>query len=479
MLAQRNFHVFKSGARHFLFLSEPVAIFSIDADTFRVLSRAESGDVPGAGADGQRMREATSFIERYLERARPAKPLRAPSDVTERVVALYLFVSQECNLTCRYCYGEAGEYGRRGRMNESVMQSAFERFFADGQDQGRQFITFFGGEPLMNFPLMEKTASLARAYRRDRKADVSLCIVTNGTLYSPQIHSFFRESISDATFSLDGPRDLNDAQRVAKTGEGIHDRIAENIRKLTEDAPFNWAFRSIVTRDGCERVEEIYRHLESFGPNGIGIVDVDAPRDSPLHIDDLRYGRFLEQIVAINRRALSDLVDGRQAVAFEYPFYVLYHFVSRRHALYHCNAGANLLAVTAEGDVYPCHRFVGLEQFRMGNVSDPGLAQSERYREVRNLFIEATVDHREGCRDCWARYLCGGSCAKHSFAEHGRVEPPASRHCRYIKTVIEAMLPDLAELIEIPERRQKLVDRLGAALGRTSASPAMGAPHVA
>lgn len=476
MLAQKDFHVFESGARHFLFLAEPVAIFSVDAETYRALRKAEVGEP--ANGDARRLEEATSFIERHLARARPAKPLRAPVDITDRVLALYLFVSQECNLACRYCYGEAGEYGRRGRMSESVLECAFQRFFEGDEEQGRQYVTFFGGEPLLNFPLMEKTAALAQRYRQDGKADVSLCIVTNGTLYSPRIDAFFREKISDVTFSLDGPRDLNDAQRVAKSGEGVHDTIAANIRRLTEGAPFGWAFRSIVTRDSCDRVEEIYRHLESFGPNGIGIVDVDAPQESPLHIDDGRYGRFVEQIVAVNRRALTDLVEGKRAVAFEYPFYVLYYFVSRSHALYHCNAGANLLAVTADGDVYPCHRFVGNEQFRMGNVADPGLTRSERYRAIRGRFVEATVDRREGCRDCWARYLCGGSCAKHSFSEHGSIEPPAARHCRYIKAVIEAMLPDLAALIEVPERRQKLIDRLAEALGKTPASPATGSLHV-
>ena len=479
MLERKEFHVFERGGRRFLFLTAPVAIFSIDSDTYRVLKKAEAGEAPDCGEDEQRWREVGEFVGRYLQRAKPAKPLRAPSDITDSVVALYLFVCQECNLKCSYCYGGEGEYGRRGRMSERVMQSSFERFFEDGPDQGRQFVTFFGGEPLMNFPLMEKTAALAHAYRREGKARVDLCIVTNGTLYSPEIDAFFREQISDVTFSLDGPKDLNDAQRIAKSGKSVHDAAEENIRKLTQSAPFGWSFRSIVTREGCDRVEDIFRHLEAFKPGGIGIVDVDAPEGSPLRIDDDQYGRFLEQIVAINRRALDDIVEGERPVAFEYPFYVLYYFVSRSQALYHCNAGTNLLAVTAEGDVYPCHRFVGCEEFRMGNVADPKLKESERYRSIRNRFTEATVDRREGCRDCWARYLCGGTCAKHSHAEHGRIEPPVARHCRYIKTMIEALLPDLVAMMEVPERRRKLVMRLGEAVAGTDGSRALGEAHVA
>lgn len=477
MLEKKNYHVFKKDHRHFLFLTLPVAIFSIDPDTYRALRKAESGEILDDGAETDRLREAEDFVKGYLQRAKPALPLRSPADITDKVVALYLFVCQECNLKCSYCYGDEGEYGKRGRMSEGVMRSAFKRFFDGGQ--GRHYVTFFGGEPLMNFPLMKKTAALAETYRQEGKADIDMCIVTNGTLYNPEIDAFFREHITDVTFSLDGPKSLNDAQRIAKSRDSVYDEAKKNIQKLTQDAPFGWSFRSIVTSDGCDRVEEIYRHLESFNPGGIGIVDVDAPKDSPLHIDDARYGRFLEQIVAVNRRGLDSILEGDQPVAFEYPFYILYYFVARRHALYHCNAGTNLLAVTAEGDVYPCHRFVGMDEFKMGNVTDPDLKESERYNSIRNQFIEATVDNREGCRDCWARYLCGGSCAKHSFAEHGRIDPPVARHCQYIKTVVEELLPDLVKVMKVPERRRKLVTRLGESVQGTRDSRMVDEAHVA
>jgi uncharacterized protein len=477
MLLQKDFHVFRKDDRHFLFLTQPVAVFAIDGDTWRVLEQRESGDTPHTEADRVRVAEVEEFVAGYLDRAKPTRPLRAPGDITDKVIALYLFVCQECNLQCSYCYGDAGEYGKRGHMTETVLHSTFERFFADGH--GQHFVTFFGGEPLMNFPLMEKTAALAETYRQEGKADVGLSIVTNGTLYNEKIDAFFRRHITDVTFSLDGPRELNDTQRISKSGVSVHDRAWKNIRKLTDNAPFGWAFRSIVTSHGCERVQEIYDHFEKLKPGGIGIVDVDAPKDSPLRIDDEQYGRFLEQIIAINRRALTGLIEGEQPVAFEYPFFILYYFVSRCHALYHCNAGTNLLAVTAEGDVYPCHRFVGIDRFRMGNVADPGLKSSERYREIRNLFIDTTVDRREGCRDCWARYLCGGSCVKHSFSEHGRIEPPVARHCRYIKAVVEELLPDLVSAIEVPDLRRKLVARLGEAVGGRRDSRTPDEAHVA
>lgn len=462
MIPCKDFHVFAKGDQHYLFLTQPVSLFKVDAETGAALKRLEAGEPIAEGAAGNRSREAIAFMADYCGKAPPAKKLRSPEDISDKVWGLYLFVSQECNLKCTYCYGHEGEYGQRGRMNEATLRRTFDTFFRAGR--GRHNVTFFGGEPLMNLPIMKKAVALADTFRDEGRGDVSFGIVTNGTLYDEEIAAFFRDHIEGATFSLDGPADLNDSQRPAKRGGSVYAVATENIRKLTADRRFGWAFRSIVTRAGHDRIGDIYADLERHGPGGIGIVNVDVPEDSPLYLDDSQYRRFLDQVVDINRRGLRSFVDGGQAVAFEYPFYILFHFITRSHAVYHCNAGGNLLAVTAEGDVYPCHRFVGQEEFRMGNVADPDLRQSPRYRELRQVFVDATVDNRAGCRDCWARYLCGGSCAKYSYARHGDIAPPVDRHCLYIKTVIEEILPDIVELVQAPEMRGALMNNLKAAI---------------
>lgn len=462
MIPNKDFHIFAKDGQHYLFLTQPVSIFKVDAETGNALKQLEEGVPPPEGPAGQRAREAAAFMADHCRKAPPAKVMRSPCDISDKVWGLYLFVSQECNLKCAYCYGHEGEYGQRGRMNEATLGHTFDTFF--GKSEGRHNVTFFGGEPLMNFPIMKKAAALADDYRESGRADVSFGIVTNGTFCDDEIVDFFRDHIEGATFSLDGPADLNDSQRPAKRGGSVYAAATENIRRLTADKRFGWAFRAIVTRAGHDCLGDIYDDLERHGPGGIGIVNVDVPEDSPLHLDDAQYRRFLEQVVAINRKGLKSFVEGDQAVAFEYPFYILFHFITRSHALYHCNAGANLLAVTAEGDVYPCHRFVGEEKFKMGNVADPGLRESPRYREVRQAFVGSTVDEREGCRDCWARYLCGGSCAKYSHAKHGDIAPPVERHCLYIKTVIEEILPDIVDLMRTPDVRQALMKNLRTAI---------------
>lgn len=468
MIPTKDFHVFAKGDQHYLFLTQPVAIFKIDPETSAALRCLEAGEPLADERARKRAQEADAFMADYCRKAPPAKVMRAPQDIAENVWGLYLFVSQECNLKCTYCYGHEGEYGQRGRMDETTLRHTFETYFGEGGN--RHNVTFFGGEPLMNFPLMKKAAALGETFRRDGRGDVSFGIVTNGTFYDEEIAEFFRDHIDGATFSLDGPADLNDSQRPAKRGDNVYATATENIRKLTADKRFGWAFRSIVTRAGYDRIGDIYADLERYGPGGIGIVNVDVPEDSPLYLNDEQYRRFIDQVIEINRKGLRSFIDGEQAVAFEYPFYILFHFITRSHALYHCNAGTNLLAVTAEGDVYPCHRFVGEEKFKMGNVADASLRQSPRYREIRQAFVDATVDNREGCRDCWARYLCGGSCAKYSHAQHGDIAPPVARHCLYIKTVIEEILPDIVDIVQEPEIRRTLMGNLRAAIANQHGS---------
>ncbi len=457
MVARKDFHVFSKNDQSYLFLTQPVSVFKVDAATGVVLRKAEAGEILDPISE-QRWRKVETFMDNYCRKAPPAKVLRGPGDITSKVSGIYLFVSQECNLKCTYCYGGEGEYGKRGRMSEQILVQAMETFFSKGE--GNHFLIFFGGEPLMNFPLMKKTAALGESFRNQGRADIGLGIVTNGTFCNDEIKKFFDDHIVDATFSLDGPGELNDAQRISKNGSSVFAAAGKNIRKLTAGGTFNWGFRSIVTSSGYDRVGEIYDTLEGFGPGGIGIVNVDAPEGDALYLDDEQYHRFVAQITEINRRGLRSFIEGRQAVAFEYPFYVMFHFVSRSHALYHCNAGSNLLAVTAEGDVYPCHRFVGEETFKMGNVVDPGLRESPRFMAIRQQFIDSTVDRRVGCRDCWARYLCGGACAKYSYAEHGDIDPPVERYCYYMKTVIEGILPDIISAVSDPETRRTLTMRL-------------------
>lgn len=477
MIPSRDFHVFSKDGKYYLFLTQPVAIFKVDRVTGNILERMERHEPLDDEESQKRQREVEAFIADYCANARQPAVLRSQKDITDKVHGLYLFVSQECNLKCTYCYGHEGEYGQRGRMNEATLHSTFYTFFADDAD--RHFITFFGGEPLMNLPIMQKAATLKEQFRREGRADLSLGIVTNGTLYDDEIGAYFRDHIDAATFSLDGPADLNDRQRPAKRDRNVYETVTNNIRRLTAEGNFNWAFRSIVTRAGHDRVENIYDDLARYQPGGIGIVNVDVPEDSPLYLNDGHYRHFIEQIVNVNRKGLHSFVDGEQPVAFEYPFYVLFYFVTRSHTLYHCNAGTNLLAVTAEGDIYPCHRFVGDKDFHMGNVADPNVRQSERYQEIRRTFAATTVDQRPGCEDCWARYLCGGSCVKYSHAQHGSMLPPVARHCQYIKTVIEEILPDILELVQVPETRQRLTTRLRAAISANRDSRSMDIRDVA
>lgn len=476
MISPQDFHVFAQADQHYLFLTQPVAVFKVDADTAGVLARVEKGETPSDPAGEARWQEAAAFMARYQEKAPPARVLRGASDITEKVRGLYLFVSQECNLKCTYCYGHEGEYGQKGRMSEATMAKTFDTFF--GNETGRHFVTFFGGEPLMNFPLMKKSVELGKQFREAGKAQLSFGIVTNGTFHSEEIGEFFNQHIDRATFSLDGPADLNDRQRLSKRGDSVYRAVTGNVRKLTAGKRFNWAFRAIVGRPGHGRLTEIYEDLAKFQPGGIGIVNADVPAGDPLALSEAEYRHFVDQIIEINRKGLRTFIDGEQPVAFEYPFYILFHFITRSHALYHCNAGANLLAVTAEGDVYPCHRFVGEEAFKLGNVADPQLRQSPRFQEIRAAFAQATVDQREGCRECWARYLCGGSCARHAYAEHGDIAPPVARHCYYIKTVIEAILPDIVALVSEPETHRVLMTRLKAAISQRHDHRVMDAAHV-
>jgi uncharacterized protein len=459
-MKRSDFHAFLKNGRHYVYAADLVLLLEVDASTYEVLTYIESGGTP-SGKYAERWRKFCDYIKDQKSNLTKAKPLRNPDDISDHIIGLYLFVSQKCNLRCTYCYGDKGEYGMPGNMHDKVVEQTFDCFFNNGK---KHQVTFFGGEPLMNLPAIEKAIDLSDEYRKNKKADISFNIVTNGTICNKKVESIFRDRITDVTFSLDGPKSINDSQRPSMTGQSSYDKISKNIEYLTKNTNINWAFRSIVTHQSCDQVLEIFNHLNKFNPGGIGLIDVDVPVDHPLYLNDDEYVRFVRQLIELNRLGLNSFIDGKQPIDFEYQFIILYHFVSRTHTLYHCNAGTNLLAITADGDVYPCHRFVGIDEFHMGNVSDQSIRERVRFKKIRSLFTHCSVDERSVCCNCWARYLCGGSCVKYSYSKHGDLKQPVQRHCLYIKSVIEALLPDVADIIKQPTLRSKLMRNLRAGL---------------
>ncbi len=347
--------------------------------------------------------EATLFAFEQLEVLVPLDAPRALTDAQPLPLtplgSLVLHVSHDCNMRCGYCYADYGRYGSDpGYMEPAMAVRHAERFFDQLAEQQKVHVTFFGGEPLMNLPVVFAAHAYIkeRAIRENRK--VSFGITTNGTLLTEELATFFKQERFTVTISIDGPPDVNDRLRPLQDGKKSYEVIVERVRASGIEAHA----RVTLTRK-CTDIARIVRHLVDAGFKDVGVSPVATGNDKfDLGPDDLKK-------VAVGMKDLADEFVAWAKQGKVFPFSNIRTVVEQVAAgdprAVPCGAGTKLVAADNKGDLYACHRLVGQDQFKIGNV-ETGFDSEARW----NLLQSFHPRTRTPCQSCWARYMCGGGC---------------------------------------------------------------------
>jgi uncharacterized protein len=362
-------------------------------------------------------------VERVLEAIGVLAPPRiddAPL-VAPPLHALSLAVAQKCNLGCTYCYAGQGEFG--GAPKDMPIETALRsvQFLIDAAEPGaRVNLAFLGGEPLANRTVLRAATEHALTLAQWRGINAAFSITTNGTLLTEDDAAFFERHGFAVTISLDGLRDVHDRQRPFRNGAGSFDRIMERVRPLlAAQRKMQVSVRATVTPGNNDLRESLDYFLGmNFHSVGFSPVLHASARDQEQSARNLK--EFLAAMVECGAEFERRLLRGER-YAFTNVINALREIHRGTHRPYPCGAGAGYLGVSAEGDLAACHRFVGDEAGRIGNLST-GVDQVTQTR----WLAERHVHHQLPCRDCWARYLCAGGC-HHEVIARGR---PA---CDYIR----------------------------------------------
>lgn len=383
----------------------------------------------------------------------PAAP-KAPELPTVRTLCLNII--HRCNLRCTYCYATGGVYGTPGTlMSYSTAVQAVE-FLLDQIGQGESArIHFFGGEPLLAWDLLQRTIPYIRRREKEEDKNLSLHLTTNGTLLTDDVISFLHRYDVRVAVSLDGPPHIHDSMRVFPNGTGSYQRILPNIEKLLD---LQGACRLRATLDPNEpRLNEVVEHLLHVGATTVhaelaSLAVGDGISELPQEgVEKLKreYGQLKQSCVQAIER-------GSRSLPFQ-PFEtVIRHLLAEPgHLLFHgCQMGRDYLAVSPRGELYPCHRFIDHKLHCLGDLSTgPSVDGRMRYAALH-------VDGREPCRNCWARYLCGGGCHYEAAARHGTLEKPDPIRCELNRAIIVESIEIAAQLGRLPvERLRKLLTR--------------------
>jgi len=380
----------------------------------------------GAGLDDLLVRhglDAPAYID-----DRPVKPFA--------MHAISLAVAQKCNLGCTYCYAQGGDFGGPAKnMPEATALKAVERLIEGVAPGERVNIAFLGGEPLVNRPVLRAATERAAALGAQKGVAVGFSITSNGTLLTPDDGDFFERHGFAVTISLDGVGAVHDGQRPFKGGRGSYDRVLANVMPLIRmQRAMQISARVTVTPKNL-RLPETLDHFIGLGFHSVGFSPMlNAPSGrGEMAAADL--AEMLAQMIACGRAFEASVVAGRR-----YPFLnmvtALKELHKGTHRPYPCGAGAGYLAVSADGGLFACHRFVDDAAGAMGNLTDgPDPAVRTNWLANRHVHFQSP------CSGCWARYLCGGGC-HHEVIQRGR---PA---CDYIRGWLEYSLGAYVRLLE-------------------------------
>lgn len=353
---------------------------------------------------------------------------------------IYLIVSQVCNLQCGYCFADQGTFGGEKKIiSFDTAKKSMEKLLGK---EYNNFILFYGGEPFLNFSLMEDVEEYGRGIGLGAK----YTSITNGTIINDAIEKFIHEKFFSLSISLDGPKEINDNQRYGDV-ESVHDKVVTTIDRLKlKRIPLT--IKCIVTKKNYSELDDIAKYLATFDVTSIAFADVSRiPPESEFFLSDVEFEVYAKDLSQILVKNLNRLAAGENIPIIAPIFSILRKLITRTRVTYHCSAGREFLAVTADGDVYPCHGFVRLEEFKMGNIHDKDFP-GEAYNKIKDIFNNRSIYTCNERYSCWARFLCGGCCAANCYIYNGDLSQPVVRHCIEIKSILNALLPEIADIFQ-------------------------------
>ncbi|MDE7339706.1 MAG: thioether cross-link-forming SCIFF peptide maturase [Lachnospiraceae bacterium] len=359
------------------------------------------------------------------------------------VKALCLHIAHDCNLACQYCFAEEGEYhGRRALMSFEVGKAALDFLVANSGNRINLEVDFFGGEPLMNWDVVKRLVEYGRSIEKEHNKKFRFTLTTNGILLNDEILEFANREMGNIVLSIDGRKEVNDRMRPHRGGQGSYEEIVPKFQKVSESREqMNYYVRGTYTRYNLDFTEDV-KHLADLGFEQISVEPVVAGPEDDYALQEEDVPALLAEY---DKLALEYLKRRKEGKAFNF-----FHFmidleggpcVAKR--LSGCGSGNEYLAVTPWGDFYPCHQFVGNEDFLMGNVKD-GITRPD----IRDNFKSCNVYTKEKCRDCFAKFYCSGGCAANSYQFHGNIHDVYDLGCQLQRKRIECAIMIKAALAD-------------------------------
>ncbi len=351
------------------------------------------------------------------------------------IKALCLHVAHTCNLNCSYCFASQGKYhGDRAIMSLEVGKRALDFLIENSGTRRNLEVDFFGGEPLMNWDVVKELVAYAREQEKIHNKNFRFTLTTNGMLIDDDVIEFANKECSNVVLSLDGRKEIHDLTRVDYAGHGSYDKIVPKFKKLVDArGGQGYYMRGTFTHANPDFTKDIF-HMADLGFTELSMEPVVSAPDDPAALTPEDIEIVKEQYEILAKEMIKRKKEGRGFTFYHYMLDLtegpcVYKRISG------CGSGTEYMAVTPWGDLYPCHQFVGEEEYKLGDIWN-GVTNDA----VREDFRACNAYSREECKDCWAKLWCSGGCAANAFHASGSIRGVYKPGCELFKKRMECAI---------------------------------------
>ena len=363
-------------------------------------------------------------------------------DDRDYIKAVCLNIIHGCNLRCKYCFADEGEYnGHKGVMSLETAKKAIDYVVKRSGPRRNIEIDLFGGEPTMIMDTIKGIVAYARENEKKWNKNIRFTMTTNATLLDDEMMEFMDKEMGNIILSLDGRKSVNDNVRIKANGSGSYDDIVPNIKKMISKRQPGKTYyvRGTFTRANTDFYEDVMAMVNE-GFEEISIEPVVLENGHPLALRE----EDLETIMENYDKLYEDMAKRKREEKGEYNFYHFNVDLNGGPCVYKrisgCGAGFEYVAITPQGEVYPCHQFVGKEEFKLGTIYE------DTYNsDLGKEFKKAHIYNKPKCKECWARFYCSGGCQANNFNFNGDMNIPYEIGCKMQKKRIECAIALKAE----------------------------------
>jgi uncharacterized protein len=347
---------------------------------------------------------------------------------------IQMLMAQGCNLGCRYCYAWRNGSNQKGTlMPFEIAQKTVDYLVQKSGNRTDLQVTFFGGEPLLNLPVIRQVVSYCRGLEQTTKKRFTFELITNGTLLTPEVADWVASEKFLLFISIDGWKEMHNYNRPSMSGEDVYDVIIRNAlyahsiyRQNTELPPIKVRANLTNRHHDARKVGEYLASL-GFKVIGVGAIEPLPHGDtSPSSLTEDQMDELHEQTTSMLEDVMKRMINGKPITYFEGVQLKKNTAMLKPHKLkgITCGVARNTAIVDNKGNLFPCHRYEGMDNYVIGNVFS-GLDRELTMAYYRKVNQNATAR----CHSCWIRDYCSGGCAWLLSAKDGHIADPTEREC--------------------------------------------------